>query len=54
MSYLNEELKQKAEEIKAEFPDHNLSDTDAENLALSTLEDDMGLNDDDNFWAELG
>ena len=51
MAYLNEELKQKGEEIKSEFPDFNLSETDAENLALSTLEDDdMGLKDDDDFW----
>jgi len=43
MAYL-EELKQKGEQIKSEFPDFNLSETDAENLALSTLEDDdMGL-----------
>jgi len=50
MAYL-EELKQKGEQIKSEFPDFNLSETDAENLALSTLEDDdMGLKDDDDFW----
>ena len=55
MAYLNEELKKKGEEIKSEFPDFNLSETDAENLALSTLEDDdMGLSDDDEFWEELG
>jgi len=51
MAYLNGELKQKGEQIKSEFPDFNLSETDAENLALSTLEDDdMGLKDDDDFW----
>lgn len=51
MSYLNEEIEKLAEQIKSEFPDDNLSDEDAENLALSTLEDDdMGLKDDDDFW----
>lgn len=55
MAYLNEELKQKGEEIKSEFPDDELSDTDAENLAISLIPDtDMGLDDDDDFWEELG
>ena len=55
MAYLNEEIEAIAEQIKSEFPDFNLSETDAENLALSTLEDDdMGLSDDDEFWEELG
>lgn len=51
MAHLNEEIEAIAEQIKSEFPDFNLSETDAENLALSTLEDDdMGLKDDDDFW----
>ena len=51
MAYLNEKIEQQAEQIKAEFPDHNLSDTDAENLALSLkTETDMGLDDDDEYW----
>lgn len=54
MAYLNEEIEAIAEQIKSEFPDYNLSDTDAENLAFSTLEDDdMGLDDDDEFWDSI-
>ena len=54
MAYLNEELKQKGEQIKSEFPDFNLSDTDAENLAISLIPDtDMGLDDDDEFWDSI-
>ena len=49
--YLNEKIEKIAEDIKAEFPDQNLSDTDAENLALSLeMDTDMGLDDNDDYW----
>ena len=54
MAYLNEEIEAIAEQIKSEFPDDNLSDTDAENLAISLIPDtDMGLDDDDEFWDSI-